>query len=120
MSEPPPRPLAIRASRRRNDQTSNMPYRPSLGSQKLSRISRGRRGKSPGGYALPRSSTSTLSPAVARRCAVAPPPKPEPTTTASKRSSDIGVPELPEEEAPEARQGRRRLGRPGGVGGPHG
>src|SRR5262245_6938816 len=70
----------------RNDQTLNIPCRPSLGSQKFRAMSAGLRGKDPGGNDLPRSSTQTRCPPSARRYAVTDPPKPEPTTTASKCS----------------------------------
>ena len=61
-----------------------MPYRPSLGSQKVVASSRGLRGNEPGGYGFPRSRTQTDLPASASRYAITEPPKPEPTTTASK------------------------------------
>src|SRR4051795_11266140 len=96
MSEPPPRPLEIRASRPSNDQTSNMPCRPLLGSQKFCFRPHGLRGNEPGGKGLPRSSTQTCRPASVSRAAVTEPPKPEPTTIASKCSctTDGGTPAL--------------------------
>ena len=50
-----------------NDQTLNIPYRPSLGSQNAFASSRGPRGNEPGGYGFPRSSTHTDLPASASR-----------------------------------------------------
>src|SRR5215218_9522967 len=90
MSEPPPSPLDTSASSPSNDHRSNIPWRPSLGSQKLFFTPSGLRGKDPGGYGLPRSRTRTLRSASARRQAVTDPPKPDPTTTASKCSSTKG------------------------------
>src|SRR5262249_39044298 len=78
----PPRP--------RNDQTSQMPCMPSLGSQKFRAVSHGLRGKEPGGYALPRSSRQTDLPAPANRYVLTEPPKPDPTTTTSKCSCGSG------------------------------
>src|SRR5436309_5148730 len=69
-------------------QTLNIPYRPLLGSQKFFEKPSGLRGNEPGGYGLPRSSRQTRLPASARRYAVTEPPKPDPTTTASKCSLD--------------------------------
>src|SRR5881396_2556659 len=86
MIEPPPRQLEISASTPLKVQMSKKPSRPSLGSQKLTATSRGLRGKSPGAHDLPRSSTHTDLPPSRRRCAVTEPPKPEPTTIASKCS----------------------------------
>src|SRR4051794_36962481 len=89
MSEPPPSPLETSASIPLNDHTLNIPSLPSLGSQRFRAISAGVRGNDPGGYGFPRSSRQTRLPASARRYAVTDPPKPEPTTTASKCSSSV-------------------------------
>src|SRR4051794_32440875 len=83
MSEPPPRPLDTSESNPENRHTSNSPYRFSLGSQNASPSSRGVRGKLPGGYGRPRSSSTTERPAWASRKADTEPPNPDPTTTAS-------------------------------------
>src|SRR4051812_30709122 len=69
-----------------------MPCSPSSGAQKPSFISRGVRGKDPGGHARPRSSTHTDSPASPSACAATAPPKPEPTTTTSNASPSAGGP----------------------------
>src|SRR3954452_19211140 len=72
---------------------SHSPCSPSRGRQNASvRTWRGVRGNEPGGYGRPRSSSSTLRPACARRHAVTDPPKPEPTTIASNGSAAIDVP----------------------------
>ncbi len=63
--------------------TSKSPCRPASGSQKLRAVPRGLRGNDPGGYALPRSRTTTDLPASARRNAATDPPNPDPTTTTS-------------------------------------
>src|SRR4051812_20728658 len=67
---------------------SHSPCSPSRGRQNASvRTRRGVRGNEPGGYGRPRSSSRTLRPARASRHAVTDPPKPEPTTIASKGSA---------------------------------
>src|SRR3954454_4995600 len=72
---------------------SHSPCSPSRGRQNASvRTWRGVRGNEPGGYGRPRSSSSTLRPACARRQAVTDPPKPEPTTIASNGSAAIDLP----------------------------
>src|SRR3954462_6123990 len=93
MSEPPPRPLETTAPRPGNAHMSHSPCSPSRGRQNASvRTWRGVRGNEPGGYGRPRSSSSTLRPACARRHAVTDPPKPEPTTIASNGSAAIDLP----------------------------
>src|SRR5438034_374184 len=87
MSEPPPSPLEINALRPRNDQKSYRPWSPWLGSHVARENSSGVRAKEPGAHGLPRSSRQTSIPASARRYVITDPPKPEPTTTASKASS---------------------------------
>src|SRR3954451_19496279 len=93
MSEPPPRPLDTIAPRPGKLRISHSPCSPSRGRQNASvRTSRGVRGNEPGGYGRPRSSSSTLRPARARRHAVTDPPNPEPTTIASNGSAAIDLP----------------------------
>src|SRR4051794_5326039 len=84
-----------------------MPCSPSSGAQKPSFISRGVRGKDPGGHARPRSSTHTDSPASPSACAATAPPKPEPTTTTSNASPSAGG-----RAASSAKDVERALGRP--------
>src|SRR5437762_3796214 len=86
MSEPPPSPLETSAPSPPNDQTSNSPCRPSLGSHRACENWNGVRGNEPGGHFLPRSSRHTSSFACASRYAMTDPPKPDPTMTASKLS----------------------------------
>src|SRR5215211_3052828 len=86
MSEPPPSPLEMTASSPENDHRSKSPCSPSPGSQKFDLKPIGLRGNDPGGYAFPRSRTSTLLSAAAMRWAVTEPPKPLPTTMQSKCS----------------------------------
>src|SRR3954470_16462240 len=95
MSEPPPSPLEINALRPRNDQKSYRPCSPSLGSHVARENSSGVRANEPGGHGLPRSSRHTSTPASARRYVITDPPKPEPTTTASKASSARKVSDAP-------------------------
>src|SRR5919197_6386648 len=92
MSEPPPTPLAVSASRPLKWWYSNSPWRPWPGAHSAPRHCRGGRGNDPGGHGCPRSSTSTVAPACARRHATTEPPKPDPTTRTSKRSAGIHVP----------------------------
>src|SRR4051812_48389213 len=73
------------------DQTSNMPWSPSLGSQKLRAMSNGDLANEPGGYSRPRSRTHTSQPASARRYAMTEPPNPEPMTTTSKDWPSFGT-----------------------------
>src|SRR6478735_1325588 len=88
MSEPPPRPLDTIAPSPVKLHMSQRPNSPAPGRQNPSlRVSRGVRGKAPGGHGRPRSRSRTLRPASASRHAVTDPPKPEPTTTTSKDST---------------------------------
>src|SRR5919197_6626961 len=93
MSEPPPSPLAVSASRPLKWWYANSPWRPSRGAHSAPRHWRGVRGNVPGGHGRPRSSTSTEAPACARRQATTEPPNPDPTTTTSKRSAGIHLPD---------------------------
>src|SRR5215831_16928745 len=87
--EPPPNPEETTAPEPLNDHMLNIPYKPSLGSQKLFLISKDARGNECGGYAFPRSNRHTRKPASASLKARTEPPKPDPTITASKCSSLI-------------------------------
>src|SRR5919197_944963 len=92
MSEPPPSPLAVRASRPLKGWYSNSPWRPCRGAHSAPRHWRGVRGTGPGARGSPRASTSTEAPACASRQATTEPPNPDPTTTTSKRSARIHLP----------------------------
>src|SRR5512133_89079 len=92
MSEPPPMPLAVSASRPLKWWYSKSPWLPCRGAHSAPRHCRGVRGNEPGGHGWPRSSTSTVAPAFASRHATTEPPNPDPTTTTSKRSAGIHLP----------------------------
>src|SRR6476661_405576 len=112
MSEPPPSPLETTESSPRKWCSSKSPWRPSRGAHSAWRHWRGVRGKLCGGHGRPRSSTRTRAPDSASRCATTDPPKPEPITTASKRSAVVdlpadGVAQIGLVEAERARADRR-------------
>src|SRR4051794_35233361 len=92
MSDPPPSPLAVSESRPLKWWYWKRPCTPRRGPHSAPRHWRGVRGKAPGGHGWPRSRTSTEAPDCARRQATTEPPKPDPTTTTSKRSAGIHFP----------------------------
>src|SRR2546421_245181 len=83
MSDPPPTPAAVTVATSRMMRTSNSPRGFARGCQIADGRSSGRSGKSDLSNRRPRSRTHTRQPAAASRQAAMPPPKPDPTMTAS-------------------------------------